>query len=111
MTLRAVLLAALLVSGAIGTTLARAHAASLTVIELCGIHGIKTVLLDASGHPSDPPPACPDCIAAVAALPGAAPVAAAPPRPARATAPVRGDAAPASARQRLPPARGPPPSA
>ena len=109
MTLHAVLLAALLVLGAVGTTLARAHAASLSAVELCGIHGIKTVLLDASGNPADPPPACPDCIAAVAALPDAAPATAAPLRLARAAAPLRAGVGPVGAGVRLPPARGPPP--
>jgi len=104
----AVLLTALLVLGGIGTTVARAHLASLTAMELCGLNGPATVLIDAQGNPAAPLPACPDCIAGLALAGDPTGAAASLPRPARRVSALVAPLPDGSPATGLPPVRAPP---
>ncbi len=104
----AVLLVALLVLGSVGTTVARAHHASLTAVELCGLNGTATVLIDAQGNPAAPMPACPDCIAGLATLADPAGALPATPPPVRRQRALSAGPVPPSPDTGLPPVRAPP---
>lgn len=104
----AILLVTLLVLGSVGTTVARAHHASLTAVELCGLNGSATVLIDRQGNPAAPMPACPDCIAGLAMLAEPANAAPTDPPSVRRLRALSARPVPASPETGLPPARAPP---